>query len=728
MVPLYVCHKDSNPHDTLCCHLNGKPKSFAVQRVGDFCSERTSSEPKVEMLVRELEPQFPGNLAVRCECFYSRVEAAHFSADRCQILCDARLQQVVSLGARFPRRGGFAFRKYPTLHRSSGNDRARVPIVLKRHCFPILLVLTLGLVTQVAFGAQSASTPGAQADINKQAQAAYRAGTTAALANDFKTAEAELEEVVRLVPQVEQGHSALGAVLIRLGKFPQAIKQLENALALKPDDVSVQSNLALAYEQTGAHNKAIVLFKKVEIEAREKLPANSSPALPSSVLAAYARSLAATGQVPAAVAKMKMAVAESPQNAELHDSLGSLHAQQRSWPAAVSEFQEAIRLDPRFAAAHVHLGVALLAQQQTPTAIQELTLASHLAPESAVAATELGKAYVANNQDDQAIVAFRRAIHLDSAYADGKYQLALALQRTNHDPEAVPLLRQVVEAEPKNAEAGASLGLALLIAGDAKNAIPFLERTLEGRPHDATAHENLAAAYLQMNEVDQAIGVLGSGLKTNPDSFQLHYNLGLALKLRDDNAAAIAELQTAAKLNPSAHEPHYTLGILYMQSGRYDEAAGELSLAMQLHSNNADGWATLGSLYRKMDKLSEAAGALREAIRQAPDQPDSHLTLATVLAQQGNASEAAAERKKGADLERVAMSRQRALVSTNSGNSLLQKGQVVDAIERYQEALSEDPNYVEAHRGMAKALERQGKEAEAASERQKADALEKSQP
>ena len=587
----------------------------------------------------------------------------------------------------------------------------------------------IGSLAGFAIAAVSlAQAVGAQTGRNAEIQSAYQAGVAAAAKNDYKTAEAQFGKVVQLAPQIPEGHRALGAVLLRLGKFPQAIQELEQTLTLKPGDVSAQSDLAWAYQQIGAHQKALALFEKMEAEAAAKSGSDPAPAVPPSVLLAYARSLAATGQVSLAIGKMKTAVAESPQSAELHDALGSLYAQERNWPAATGEFQEALRLSPQLASAHMHLGAALVADGQAQAAIQELTLVNKLMPNSAAAFTELGKAYAANHENDRAIAEFQRALSIQPGYTDAKLQLALAVQRAGHDSDAVPLLRQVVQADPRNAEAVASLGLALLITGNAKDAVPYLERTLKQQPRDPIAHENLAAAYLQTNEVDEAIRVLSSGLKSNPNDFQLHYNLGLALKLKDDNAAAIPELEAAAKLNPSAHEPHYTLGILYMEDGRYEEAARELSLAMKLHPANGDGWATLGSVYRKMNKLPEAADALREAIRQMPDQPDPHLTLATVLAEQGDAAGAAAERKKGADLERVAMKRQRATMSTNSGNSLLQKGQVADAIERYQQALREDPDYVDAHRGLAKALDRQGKKAEAEAERQKAAELEKSRP
>ncbi len=52
----------------------------------------------------------------------------------------------------------------------------------------------------------------------KQADAAYRAGQAALAQRDLSAAQADFEQVVRLAPQAEQGHSALGAVLVSRGR------------------------------------------------------------------------------------------------------------------------------------------------------------------------------------------------------------------------------------------------------------------------------------------------------------------------------------------------------------------------------------------------------------------------------------------------------------------------------------------------------------------------------
>jgi protein O-GlcNAc transferase len=48
-----------------------------------------------------------------------------------------------------------------------------------------------------------------------------------------------------------------------------------------------------------------------------------------------------------------------------------------------------------------------------------------------------------------------------------------------------------------------------------------------------------------------------------------------------------------------------------------------------------------------------------------------------------------------------------------------------DAIVEFRNSLSYDPNFAEAHLGLANALQQQGKSVEAASERQRAQTLDK---
>src|SRR6185369_7927789 len=88
-------------------------------------------------------------------------------------------------------------------------------------------------------------------------------------------------------------------------------------------------------------------------------------------------------------------------------------------------------------------------------------------------------------------------------------------------------------------------------------------------------------------------------------------------------------------------------------------------------------------------------------------------------------AQAAGYRKQGAVLARGAVSRQRANFALNAGNQLMMRGQIADAIGRYQESVAADPTFAEAHTQLAIASERQGRAAEAAAERAKAAALTK---
>jgi Flp pilus assembly protein TadD len=204
-------------------------------------------------------------------------------------------------------------------------------------------------------------------------------------------------------------------------------------------------------------------------------------------------------------------------------------------------------------------------------------------------------------------------------------------------------------------------------------------------------------------------------------------------------------------MDPTLQDPPYTLGILYMQIGKLDEAVTELRKAVALRPDNGDAWSILGSTLKQDSRLDEARDALEKAIPLLPGQPGPRVTLAGVLAEQAGAATAAADaaeavgdqpkadqlrrqvkdlrsqvaeyRLQGADLARSAVNRQKAAFALNAGNQLLLRGQIADAVARYQESIAADPSFAEPHTQLAIAYDRQGRTQDAAAERAKATTL-----
>jgi tetratricopeptide (TPR) repeat protein len=107
---------------------------------------------------------------------------------------------------------------------------------------------------------------------------------------------------------------------------------------------------------------------------------------------------------------------------------------------------------------------------------------------------------------------------------------------------------------------------------------------------------------------------------------------------------------------------------------------------------------------------SEAAGEQQQA-----DQQRSHVKELR--------SQAAEYRRQAAELSRAAVNRQKASFALNAGNQLLLRGQIADAVARYQESIADDSTFADAHSQLAIAYERQGRIDEAITERGKAKDL-----
>jgi protein O-GlcNAc transferase len=581
-------------------------------------------------------------------------------------------------------------------------------------------------------------------DVIKRADAAFHEGFAAREAGNLELARSKFAEVVRLQPKIAEGHEALGAVLVEMGKPLDGAKEFEAAEAIKPSDDGIETNLALAYFQAGEYAKALPHFESALRLSQQ--PGHAPPE--ASFYDAYGRALAGAGKPQQAVQQFLAEEAVTGPRADIEDAIGTLEAQQNNWGDARQHFEHAISLDGSYVGARIHLGLLFRAQRDMVGALDTLSGAAALEPPNAEALMEYGRTLAAVGKDDDAILQFNAAMKADATLPGIQLDLAMALQRLGRQQEAIPWFQQALERDPRNPSILTNLGLALTLTGKGKEALDFYKRALAENPKDPTIYKDLGVCHIQLSAFDEAIGDFQKALALDPNDPQLHYDLGLAYKFKDRPQDAIAELTRAGQMDPNLQDPPYTLGILYMQLGKLDDAVVELKKAVALRPENGDAWAILGSTLKQDSRLPEAAEALKKAIPLLPGQPGPLVTLAGVLAEQaGNLTtqadaaladgdhqkaeqlqseikelrtQAADYRKQGAVLARGAVSRQRANFALNAGNQLMMRGQIADAIGRYQESVAADPTFADAHTQLAIAYERQGRADEAAAERAKA--------
>ena len=221
--------------------------------------------------------------------------------------------------------------------------------------FLVLLVY----VPWVAAGSQ----PGSSLDRKFQsAVAQYESG-------HFAQAAAQLEALVRQVPESFEVHELLGLVYAAQSQDSQARKHLETAVRLKPDSSAARTNLAANLARLGKPDLAEAEFKKAiklepgnfdanhnlgELYARSGKVRDATPFLEqahridaSSYDNGYDLALAyvLTGRLTDA-RQLVQDLLKKKDTAELHNLLAEIEEKDGKFVAAANEYEAAAHMDP----------------------------------------------------------------------------------------------------------------------------------------------------------------------------------------------------------------------------------------------------------------------------------------------------------------------------------------------------------------------------------------------
>jgi tetratricopeptide (TPR) repeat protein len=190
------------------------------------------------------------------------------------------------------------------------------------------------------------------------------------------------------IPHLERANAqeALGIAQLKTGDFLSAVKNLEAALAKRPNDPDLLYYLG----------RASGLMSKSAFDTLES-------AYPDSARAhqALGDSYAALRQVPQAEKEYREALRMRPDTPGIHLSLGQLYATATQWPQAETEFAAEAKLQPEDAETAYRLGNALLQEGKLKEAREQLGRADRLRPHMPEVLYALGKA--ASSQGDAAV-------------------------------------------------------------------------------------------------------------------------------------------------------------------------------------------------------------------------------------------------------------------------------------------------------------------------------------
>ena len=254
----------------------------------------------------------------------------------------------------------------------------------------------------------------------------------------------EYQACIAAEPNRVEARSNLGAVLVKLGRYQDAIDQYRAALGLAPADLvpRLRFNLALAYYKSFQIPQAAAEFEALH----RAQPADLNLAL----LLADCR--LRTGEFQSAIDLLTPLESSQPDQPALDYILGMALIRN----GRVTEGQ--LRVDRILrrgdsAEGHFLLGTALFTAGNYPGAATELAKAAALDPAVPSLQSYYGQALLFTGDADGATEAFRKELASNPNDFDANFQLASILAHRGNSAEARPLLERAVQVRPGSLEA-----------------------------------------------------------------------------------------------------------------------------------------------------------------------------------------------------------------------------------------------------------------------------------
>jgi tetratricopeptide (TPR) repeat protein len=288
-----------------------------------------------------------------------------------------------------------------------------------------------------------------------------QAGAEAEKNKHFEAAIAEFRKVTDLEPTAPAGFVSLGQAYLENHDYGGAIPPLRQALKLNPDLAAAHRLLGYALLAEGYSAEAIPHLEKAQDPAAlgiAQLESGQLPEAMTNLQSAMAKHpndpdlLYYFGRASGLLSKQSIdtLLATYPDSARAHQAMAENYYVLRQMPQAEKEFLQAIELRPEMPRLHLELGLVYAGTAQWPKAEEAFRAETKLQPGNAEAAYRLGHALLQQGRIPEARAELVRADKLQPEMPETLYSLGKAAALSGDNASAEKAWIKVVEIEKES--------------------------------------------------------------------------------------------------------------------------------------------------------------------------------------------------------------------------------------------------------------------------------------
>lgn len=441
----------------------------------------------------------------------------------------------------------------------------------------------------------------------------------------------------------------LGLTELQTGRIVEALRALQRAVELQPDNIEAQAKVGEIYMGVySADPKRPPQYLAEADEMATKILERDPNSFEGLRLKGFVH--LARKEMKEALAKLEAANAAKPDQSDLQLILAQAYLLDRQAPKAETLAKQGIERNPSFGQFYDLLLGLYLASNRGAEAEEILKLKSAKNPTNARFVIQLAAYYWGTNRKPQAEEQLGRILASRETFPGGRFMVGDFYLRAREFAKAMEQYEKGAEEQPQEKAAYQKRMVPLLLVqGKNDEASRLVAEVLKNNPKDESAiamRSSMALRSGNREEIGRAVTDLESLVAKQPKNHLLRFDFARGLMAKGEVEQAKVQLQEAIKLRPDYIAPRMALAQIHLSRGDFGQAAQAAEQILEYEPTNTAAKLVRSGAMVGMKDYVKARQELSAMLDQNPALTDAQFQLGMISLSEGRLREAEAEFRK----------------------------------------------------------------------------------